>query len=120
MGNTNFDYAEYRRFIAGKSDTGAAGDGFKLTRWPDMLKVHQIAALEFACHKARGANFLDTGLGKSAIELSFAQACVEEANKPALILTPLAVTRQMVAEGEKFGIGAKIIRAQSEVTGPGV
>ena len=63
--------------------------------------------------------FLDTGLGKSFIELEFARQCQEETGKPSLILTPLAVAGQIVREGEKFNIDARQIKEQSEV-GSGV
>jgi superfamily II DNA or RNA helicase len=62
---------------------------------------------------------LDTGLGKSLIELEFARQCADETGKPSLILTPLAVAGQMVREGQKFGIDARQIREQHEV-GSGV
>jgi len=84
-----------------------------------MAKVHQTASLEFALEKGKSAAFLDTGLGKSFIELEFAKQCAEETGKPSLILTPLAVAAQMVREAGKFNIDARQIREQSEV-GAGV
>jgi hypothetical protein len=84
-----------------------------------MAKAHQRAALDFALRRGKSAAFLDTGLGKSFIELEFARQCAEETGKPSLILTPLAVAGQMVREGNKFGIDARQIREQSEV-GAGV
>jgi SNF2 family DNA or RNA helicase len=80
-----------------------------------MAKAHQIGALEFALNRGKSAAFLDTGLGKSFIELEFARQCAEETGKPSLILTPLAVAGQMVREGQKFGIDARQIREQSDV-----
>lgn len=109
---------EYRAFIARR-----AVDGQKLGFDPKpinaMAKSHQTAALEFALNKGKSAAFLDTGLGKSFIELEFARQCAEETGKPSLILTPLAVAGQMVREGHKFGIEARQIREQHEV-GDGV
>ena len=67
----------------------------------------------------KSAAFLDTGLGKSFIELEFARQCAEETGKPSIILTPLAVAGQMVREGQKFGIDARQIREHHEV-GAGV
>jgi SepF-like predicted cell division protein (DUF552 family) len=54
--------------------------------------------------KGRGAGFLDTGLGKTLIELVIAANYVRHTNKPVLILTPLAVAFQFLSESEKFGI----------------
>lgn len=93
--------------------------GFDPAPVNDMAKEHQKTAIEFALRRGKSASFLDTGLGKSFIELDFARQCADETGKPSLILTPLAVAGQMVREGQKFGIDARQIREQSEV-GAGV
>lgn len=59
---------------------------------------------EYAIKKGRCAIFLDTGLGKTLIELVIAQNYVIETNKPVLIITPLAVAFQFIKEADKFGI----------------
>ena len=109
---------KYRAFIAAR-----AGNTFKTGFAPrpinPAVKVHQSAVLDFALNAGKSAAFLDTGLGKSLIELEFARQCADETGKPSLILTPLAVAGQMVREGQKFGIDARQIREQSEV-GAGV
>jgi superfamily II DNA or RNA helicase len=109
---------EYRRFIASRAPAPVM-QGFDPRPINPMAKAHQSNALEFALRKGKSAAFLDTGLGKSFIELEFARQCAEETGKPSLILTPLAVAGQMVREGQKFGIDARQIREQSEV-GAGV
>lgn len=105
---------EYREFIAGRGNA-TAQMGFAPNPINDAAKVHQVAVLDFALNLGRSAAFLDTGLGKSFIELEFAKQCAEETGKPSLILTPLAVAGQMVREGHKFGYDARQIREQSEV-----
>ena len=109
---------EYRSFIASRAGAVSKG-GFDHRPINPAAKAHQIACLEFALSQGKSAAFLDTGLGKSFIELEFARQCAEETGKPSLILTPLAVAGQMVREGQKFGIDARQIREQSEV-GSGV
>lgn len=109
---------EYRRFIASKAPK-ALMRGFEPKPINSNAKKHQIAALEFALNRGASAAFLDTGLGKSFIELEFARQCAEETGMPSLILTPLAVAGQMVREGQKFGIDARQIKHQAEV-GAGV
>ena len=109
---------EYRQFIARRAVT-TEREGFAPKPINDMAKAHQRAALDFALNRGKSAAFLDTGLGKSFIELEYARQCAEETGKPSLILTPLAVAGQMVREGQKFGIDARQIREQSEV-GAGV
>lgn len=109
---------EYRQFIASRAPAAkmAGFDPHEINR---NAKAHQDVVLRFALNRGKSAAFLDTGLGKSFIELEFARQCAEETGKPSLILTPLAVAGQMIREGQKFGIDARQIREQSEV-GAGV
>ena len=97
---------DYRAFIASKARADKSA-GFTPKQINPAAKSHQAAVLDFALNKGRSAAFLDTGLGKSFIELEFARQCSEETGKPSIILTPLAVAGQMVREGRKFGIDAR-------------
>lgn len=115
---TTTDLRDYRAFIASKGIT-AGSHGFQPQQdWPGLFP-HQRATLEFACQKGRSAAFLDTGLGKSRVEAAVAAEFAAATGKPSLILTPLAVARQMVRECEAVGIQARVIREQSDA-GPGV
>jgi superfamily II DNA or RNA helicase len=109
---------DYRAFIASKARADRV-NGFSPSPINGAAKLHQQSVLEFAINRGKSAAFLDTGLGKSFIELEFARQCADETGKPSLILTPLAVAGQMVREGQKFGIDARQIREQPEV-GQGV
>lgn len=109
---------EYRAFISGRK-LETVKTGFEPQPINDKAKQHQINTLEFCLNAGKSAAFLDTGLGKSFIELEFAKQCAEETGKPSLILTPLAVAGQMVREGNKFNIDARQIREDDEV-GAGV
>ena len=105
---------KYRQFIASKG-TAAASFGFDLNHnWPSLFP-HQLATLQFACSKGRSAAFLDTGLGKSRVEAAAAAEFATATGKPSLILTPLAVARQMLRECESIGVDARIVREQSDV-----
>jgi hypothetical protein len=68
-----------------------------------MFDFQQHVA-EYAIRKGRCAIFLDTGLGKTIIELVIAHNYVKHTNKPVLIITPLAVAFQFIKEAEKFDI----------------
>jgi len=107
---------DYRAFIAKKAPMHES-HGFSAKQINSNAKKHQDAVLQFSLGKGKSAAFLDTGLGKSFIELEFARQCADETGKPSLILTPLAVAGQMVREGQKFNIDARQIRDQSEVGG---
>jgi superfamily II DNA or RNA helicase len=94
---------EYKDFI--KSKTHLLGEfGFNATYFPDISFDYQKHVIEKAIRKGRNANFLDTGLGKTLIQLSIAQNIVLHTNKRVLILTPLAVGFQFVKEAEKIGV----------------
>lgn len=110
------ELSDYHAFIASKG-TSVASVGFAPDTLPDRLFPHQRAAVEFALAKGRAACFLDTGLGKSGVEAVFADKAARHTGKPALILTPLAVARQMQRECEAFGVEAKVIREDADMTG---
>lgn len=95
----------YQKFLAGKTQLSGKF-GFKPTFIPDSAFDFQKALIEWAVEKGRGAIFADCGLGKTLIQLAWAQNVVEKTNGRVLIITPLAVGHQTVREGEKFGISA--------------
>lgn len=70
----------------------------------DSMFDFQRYIAEYIIKKGRGACFLDTGLGKTIIELCVADNYVRHTNKPVPIITPLAVAGQHLLEAEKFGI----------------
>jgi len=78
--------------------------GIKPTFVPDYLFDYQKYVTEYAIKKGRCAVFLDTGLGKTIIQLVVARNYREQTNKPVLIITPLAVAFQFVKESERFGV----------------
>ena len=50
------------------------------------------------------AIFADCGLGKTLMQLTFAEKVADHTNKPVLILAPLAVKGQTLNEAKRFGI----------------
>ncbi len=94
---------DYEAFIGGKSQLGGAF-GFEPTFLPDCLFDFQKALVEWACRKGRAAIFASCGLGKTLIQLAWAENVVRHTNNRVLILTPLSVSWQTVTEGQKFGI----------------
>ena len=91
-----------------------------MDRVPELsahLFPHQRATVEFLLKAGRGAAFLDTGMGKTAVELEYGKRVVEHENKPVLMLAPLAVGKQHIREAERFGADAQIARDQSDVSG---
>lgn len=78
--------------------------GFEPVWMPDRAFDFQKAIIEKAVRKGRIGVFADTGLGKTLIQLSCAYNIVMKTNGRVLILTPLAVAFQFIAEAEKIGI----------------
>jgi superfamily II DNA or RNA helicase len=59
------------------------------------------------------AIFADCGLGKTLMQLTFAEKVAEHTNKPVLILAPLAVKGQTLNEAKRFGIDTTNIVIQN-------
>lgn len=75
---------------------------------PHNLNEHlfdfQHAIVAWAIRRGRAAIFADTGLGKTIMQLSWAQNVADHTGGIVLILAPLAVSDQTIAEGASFGI----------------
>jgi hypothetical protein len=93
----------YLDFLDQKLHTGAA-HGFEPIWLPPQLFDFQQSLVTWAIRKGRAAIFADCGLGKTAMQLTWAENVARHSGKPVLILTPLAVAAQTIREGEKFGI----------------
>ncbi|MBN8821302.1 MULTISPECIES: DEAD/DEAH box helicase [unclassified Spirosoma] len=94
---------DYQTFLQQKSHL-VGSFGFKSIWLPDSMFDHQKYTADWTIRKGRGANFVDTGLGKTIIQLVVAHNIVRKTSKRVLILTPLAVAFQFVSEAQKFGI----------------
>jgi DNA modification methylase len=64
------------------------------------------------------AIFADCGLGKTLMQLEWANQVTKHTNKPVLILAPLAVSGQTINEAVKFGLQCE--KLKSDVFGQGV
>ena len=99
----------YEHFLERRKQL-ADGEGFDPIEIHDFLFPFQKYLVDYACRQGRSAIFADCGLGKTAMQLSWADNVNRNTNKPVLIFTPLAVGRQTVRESEKFGIEARQTR----------
>lgn len=97
--------SDYAEFLASKAQLGG-NHGFEPLWMPDFLFDFQRHLVQWACLKGRAAIFADCGMGKTPMQLVWAQNIVQHENKPVLIIAPLAVSQQTVEEAEKFGIDA--------------
>lgn len=94
---------DYSSFLASKRQQNAAS-GFAPKWIPDWLFPFQQHLLEWAVRIGRGLVAADCGLGKTPIQLAWAENVVRHTNGRVLILTPLAVSHQTVTEAAKFEI----------------
>ncbi len=90
----------YRSFLAAKAisdpETGLAD----LPALPAAMFPHQADITRWALRRGRAALFAGTGLGKSLMELAWAQAVHEATGRDILHLAPLAVSAQLAREAE--------------------
>lgn len=93
------------------------GDGFACdeSRLPSRMFAWQRKIVTWACEKGRCAIWADTGLGKTIMQLAWADQVMAHTGKPVLILTPLAVSAQTVAEAHKFGLEAALCTSRDDV-----
>lgn len=96
----------YHDFLERKAQVGTR-DGFRPSWLPDFLFGFQAALEEWAIETGRSALLADCGMGKTALELVWAENVARHTNGRVLLLNPLAVSHQTVREGEKFGIEVK-------------
>lgn len=86
---------------------GLSGDDL-----PASLFPHQRDLVSWALRKGRAAIFADTGLGKTLMELAWSARVARDGR--VLILAPLAVAQQIVAEGARWGVPCGYTRDDSE------
>lgn len=99
----------YAQFLDRKSQLGGM-HGFDPDALPGFLFDFQRSLVEWALRNGRGAIFADCGLGKTPMELTYADQVVRRTNGNVLYLVPLAVAPQTRDEAEKFGIDVGISR----------
>jgi hypothetical protein len=107
----------YEAFLDRKSQLGTFS-GFAPLWTPDFLFDFQTSLVDWALRKGKAAIFADCGLGKTPMQLVWAENVVRKTNRPVLILTPLAVSAQTIREGDKFGI--EVRRSQDGTAQPGI
>ncbi len=109
----------YEDFLSSKTTT-CRPEGFECKPGSLSKKLFpfQKAIVRWALRLGRSALFADTGLGKSAMQLAWANAVRKETGKPVLILAPLAVAAQTVREATKFSIPCVGIASSQDDVNP--
>ena len=115
------DIQAYREFLSSKS-LMARESGFTV----DKSDVHpllfdwQRECVAWACRVGKAAFFWECGLGKTLAQIEWSRLVVRHCQQSgqsaarALIVAPLAVAHQTIAEGRKVGVPVRYIRSQAE------
>lgn len=112
---------KYSEFLQGKvkgiSDAGFTVHEENMNR---NLFDFQRYIVKKALQKGRYAVFADCGLGKTLMQLEWANQVSMHTGKPVLILAPLAVSGQTIQEGERFGIPVKAAKNNNYIFSEGL
>lgn len=106
----------YKEFIESKKkQLKPTGIDIDVTEINPMLFDFQKELVQLALKKGRFALFVDTGLGKTFMQLEYARILHKKQDVRTLILAPLAVSYQTVREGKKLDIDVNHCRSQKDV-----
>jgi DNA modification methylase len=110
---------EYEEFVAAKRRSEVA-TGHQPGDLNEHLFDFQHAIVSWAVRRGRAAIFADTGLGKTLMQLSWADEVASHTKGIVLVLAPLAVSEQTIEQGSTFGIEVKRVPHGQTPTEPGV
>ena len=106
----------YEEFLKQK-EIRHKNSGFDIDRTNLNIKSFdfQKDITRWAIKKGKSAIFADCGLGKTLMQLDFADQVHKFTKGNVLIVAPLSVSKQTKREGEKFGYEVTICRSQEDV-----
>tara|TARA_R100000664_G_C2756534_1_gene144451 strand:- start:1052 stop:2536 length:1485 start_codon:yes stop_codon:yes gene_type:complete len=110
--------AEFPDEYAAKIGIAPSNRMFRNWEPSSFLFDYQKAITEMAIEKNKFAVFADCGLGKTLIQLEFAQSSLQtlsKRNQGFLIVAPLMVVRQTITEAEKFYPGIELEKVNAAV-----
>jgi superfamily II DNA or RNA helicase len=93
----------YEQFLQAKALT-VAPVGFEPSDFVAPLFAFQRDIVSLACKLGRFCIWADCGMGKTPMQLEWANQVCQHTGGRVLILAPLAVSHQTVREAQKFGI----------------
>lgn len=107
---------DYESMIASKKfadvQSGFRVDNVGFGGWP--LKEFQQHITRWALRRGRAAIFANTGLGKTAMQTTWAGHVAEHTGLPVLIAAPLCVAKQTVTESRHFGVHVEYVRSMPD------
>lgn len=102
----------YEEFLSKKQTVDEPSGFDAMPEWLSDcgLFPFQEAIVKWAVKRGRAAIFADTGLGKTRMQVAWAQQVSQYEGNRVLILAPLCVAPQTVAEADKMGIHIRYVR----------
>lgn len=112
--------SDYNEFLSSKIPVAEpAGFDIEQGELNSLLMPFQKKIDQWAIKRGRAAVFADCGLGKTFLQLEWSHQIIKRMGGSALIFAPLAVARQTIEEGEKFGISVNLCTSMADVK-PGI
>ena len=112
--------SDYRLFLESKRvRVEPSGVEYPGDMHPSLFPF-QSDIVRWALRRGRACIFADCGMGKTLMQLAWADKVQRHTGGKVLILAPLAVSNQTVDEGARFGISVKAARTHSDIDGPGI
>jgi hypothetical protein len=106
----------YNDFINNKTSViKPSGFEISISELNNKLFDYQKDIVRWALAKGKAAIFADCGLGKTPMQLEWANQIIKKYGGKVLILAPLAVANQTKTEGIKFDIDVNICESQDDV-----
>ena len=106
----------YDEFIKNKALViESAGIDISTDELNPLLFDFQKDIVRWALAKGRAAIFADCGLGKTAMQLEWAEQIRKRTGGKVIVIAPLAVASQTKEEGAKFDIDVNICASQADV-----
>ena len=105
---------DYRAFLDRKRLRAQPTGIEQIPALSSHLFPFQQEAVAFGLRAGSWGCFFDTGLGKTRTQLEWATHAAGASNGRALLLAPLAVARQIEAEGLACGYQVRVVRSQDD------
>jgi len=108
---------DYGEFLDRKAKTSPSC-GFAADIDTGHLFPFQQDLTRWALARGRACVFADTGLGKTRVQLAWAERVAKRTNGRVLILAPLAVAQQTAREADVIGVRADVARETGDTDSP--
>jgi hypothetical protein len=106
---------DYYRLLESTLPKASARGLTSTTDLAPHLFEYQKHCVDFALRVGASGCFLNTGLGKTEVQLEFCRQAAQASNGRALLLTPLAVAQQTKRRADRWGYESRVIRDMSTV-----